>query len=334
MSIYHLIFLLLFTLLPKRSTYTEAVNDNLIHSCKSCKEQSHYYLNLCSIDTFPKDKNYFIEADQPLNPRNTQVFFKDSQFKKLVKSLDLRELNPYKNLPYPIDYMSEDSLEYRYNLSKTDSNIKNQILDELNVHKNTMRDHEYLGAFVKTPVVEIQDNKLAIAYHITYSDGNENILGTQGYALFFNKTGDETLRLQDKEFGFYDIRLSTDSKCLMQKYGTDYGEDGSGQLERGFKFYDTGTGKILFEWKLGKDQFLDGFDFIPNTNYHTNFYRTEGLVHEYYLIDVLSKAVYKKTMNRHRYSNDSTGYRNSLFPNYRTTREINDLIKDGFQKIN
>lgn len=78
-----------------------------------------------------------------------------------------------------------------------------------------MIDYEYLGVFVKIFVVEIQDNKLVIVYYIIYLDGNENILGIQGYVLFFNEKGDEIFRFQDKEFGFYDICLFIDSKCLM-----------------------------------------------------------------------------------------------------------------------
>jgi len=276
-----------------------------------------------------------IKLDSHWQSRPYLFYFTNKDVAPENRRLDIRHVNPYRNLPYPIDYMSEDSVDYQYDLSTLSIPEKEALLKGMRINEDALWEgKKYLKAFVKTPVVDAKGKTVAIAYHISYYSNPEDVLGTQGIVILYNDKGEEVRRIEDKKDGFYDILLSKDGKYLMQKYGFDYGEDGSGQLVRGFKFYNTETGEKIFEWELGKDRFLDGYSFFPNTYYYVNYYRTEGKYHHYYIIDINNKNVYQKSMDRKKYSNDYPGYRETLFPTFLKTKEIKDLIKDGFKKIN
>jgi len=264
------------------------------------------------------------------NPRNFILTFSNSSGKR---DIDLREINPYNNLSDQIDYVSKDSFDFWYDLGNESDFNKTQILKNIRINEDAHRENlKYLKAFVKTPEVEIKNDKAFVGYHISYYSSDEDILGTQGVVMVFNDNGEIVTKIEDLNDGVYEIRVSEDGKYLLQKYGINYGEDGSGQLRRGFKFYSAESGKKLYEFPLGKDEFITWFDFFPNSNYLFNFSREEGDIHEYYMLDFLNKKVYLKSLNRKKFSND-INYRNSILTNFNKERSTNSLLKDGFKKL-
>ena len=275
-----------------------------------------------------------IKLDSHWQSRPYLFYFTNKDVAPDNKRLDIRHVNPYRNLPYLIDYMSEDSVDYQYDLSTLSIPEKEALLKGMRINEDALWEgKKYLKAFVKTPVVDAKGKTVAIAYHISYYSNPEDVLGTQGIVILYNDKGEEVRRIEDKKDGFYDILLSEDGKYLMQKYGFDYGEDGSGQLVRGFKFYNTETGEKIFEWELGKDQFLGGYNMFFNT-YFATIYRIEGSRFEQYIVDYINKAIYLKSLDKRKYFSENLDNEGAMAPTFIKTKEIKDLIKDGFKKIN
>ncbi len=248
------------------------------------------------------------------------------------KVLDVRKVDPYAHVFEKELKVWDGGLERLYDLNKISQEEKDRMLKGIRLNKDAHCTNNYLRLMTKTPRVEISGGKTIIAYHAAFYCAEDEILGTQGYALIYDKYGNLLRRVKDRKDGFYDIRLSSDGKYLMQKYGYDYGEGGEGQLERGFRFYDTDTGEMIFEWELGKDKSLNGFDYFPN-KYLSSYYRTEKDRFEYYIIDIEKGQIYYKNMTRRKYFNNPE-YRKSLFPNFVKTKNTTDLLLDGFKKIN
>ncbi len=244
--------------------------------------------------------------------------------------IDVRDVDPYKDLPFPSIGEYENGIERYYDLSELSLEKQNEILAGSRINKDALRNTNYLRLVTNAPIVQIAGDKTVIAYQAYFFCNEEDILATQGYALIYDANGNILHKIHDKKDGFYDIHLSSDGKYLMQKYGTNYGEDGSGWLDQGFKFYDTDSGEMTFEWELGKDQFLSGFDFLRYAKSCTNFYREEGSEFDYFVIDILNGIVYKKTFNR-KLLNDP-GY--VIFPSFIKSKKISDLLNDGFIKVN
>ncbi len=247
------------------------------------------------------------------------------------KVIDVRVVDPYSDLPYESLRTVEGGFERLYELSDLSVKEQESILEGSRINPDAWRDGRFLRMLTKPPVVEISDSKTVISYHASIYSNQEDILATQGYALVFNKNGKLLHTLQDKKDGFYDIRLSSDGKYLMQKYGIDYGEDGSGQLDRGFRFYDTDKGEMIFEWELGKDPYIRGFDMIPNTHF-LGCYRIENSHYIHYIIDIEKGGLFMKSMDRSRYMNDIE-YAKTLFPNFLKSGRLEDSLIDGFKKL-
>jgi hypothetical protein len=153
----------------------------------------------------------------------------------------------------------------------------------------------YLRAWVNVPRVEVQFDRAVVAYHITYYSNTEDILATQGYALIYDENGNEIQRLHDRKDGFYDIQLSNDGRYLMQQFGSNYGEDGGGQLNRGFRFYDVKSGELLLELELGKDQFITSYG-SNNTHLNSGFHivRRDSINYCWFYVFPKSKNIYQK----------------------------------------
>ncbi|MEM6394696.1 MAG: hypothetical protein AAF741_00010 [Bacteroidota bacterium] len=286
-------------------------------------------------DTFPKD--FFIQDDQTLNEI---ILFGDDNERRFPTKLkfisgnviDVRDADPYRSLPYPRQGKDPDNLEHFYDLSALPRVEQDIVLKEARINENAFRETNYLSITTQVPRIEIADSIVVVAYHAYYYSNDEDILATEGVAIIYDEQGEEVTRITDKKDGFYDIRLSANGNYLMQKYGTNYGEDGGGQLDTGFKFYNTYTGKIIFEKSFGKDQFLDGFDFFFETNY-AKYYRSKGQVFQHGLIDFLNRKVYTKNMDYDKYSNDES-YSRTTFPLFLKSKKTKDLIKDGFKLEN
>jgi len=247
-------------------------------------------------------------------------------------TIDVRDINPYRDLPYKTYRKDPNGFEYFYDLSEKSKSEQDKIIEGCRINPDAYRDGNFLKIFVKAPVIEVTDSLVAIAYHKSYYSNEEDILCTQGVTIIYDYTGKEINRIEDKKDGFYDIRLSNDGKYLMQKYGVDYGEDGSGQLDRGFKFYYLQNGKMIFKVQLGKDQFLGGYNFIPKKSDFATYFRYYGKFFESYVIDLINKSVYKKVVDRKKYFNNPE-FRKTLSPNFLKTKNVSGLIKDGYKKI-
>ena len=272
-----------------------------------------------------------IELELPWHPRNYIIRFVREGVAEKKKVLDVRRINPYRNLPYPIEYMSEDSVDFSYDLSTLTFERQKSVMEGMRINLDALYDGSYLKVFVKAPVVVARGNTVAIAFHISYYSNEEDILGTQGVVIFYNEKGEEIRKIEDDENGFYDIRLSADGKYLLQKYGVNYGEDGSGQLDSGLKFYDVETGEMVFEWKLGKDD-LDGYNMFFNT-YFATCYRDVRKETQHFIVDFVHGDVYFKSSDRYKYANDPE-YRKTVAPDFVKLRTIDALLKNDFKKIN
>lgn len=282
------------------------------------------------------------------------------------KVIDIRAENPYRDLPYPVIYIDEDSLEYLYELSglgkarqstlltgarlnedallfdmggmqwlcevnglgETYLQLRSQrsldlerILNDLyhigkhEVYEHRVRENKlpagfhddasyadsgyYLRTWVNVPRVEVQSDRAVVAYHITYYSNTEEILATQGYSLIYDEYGKETHRIHNRKDGFYDIQLSGDGRYLMQQFGTNYGEDGGGQLDRGFNFYDVISGELLIEIELGRDQFITSYGSNNNLiggGFH--IVRRDPINYDWFYIFPKTKRIYKKSWDR------------------------------------
>lgn len=246
--------------------------------------------------------------------------------------IDVLQVDPYRNFPAKELKSWVGGLERLYDLSALTDQTKKQMLTGARLNKDAYCTDQYLRLLTKPPLIENSGGITAIAYHAAFYCGIEDIQATQGYALLYDIQGNLLHKIADKKDGFYDIRLSSDGKYLMQKYGYDFGEGGDGQLEEGFKFYDTGSGDMIFEWRLGKDRHLGGYDMFFDTNIALVF-RREFPFHSQYYIDLENKTIYMKKMNLQEYSNNPE-YRKELIPLFSKSRKISDLLKDGFIKIN
>ncbi len=266
------------------------------------------------------------------DPQNYLLTFTGKDVKKQNRVLDIREINPYKSLPYPIRNISEKKLQFGYDFSNSSFAEKEIILKGTRINSDAYRkDSSYLTAYVKLPIVEAEGNIVAISYHISYYCNDEDILATQGVTVIYNEMGVEIQRIKDEKDGFYRIHLSDDGKYLVQEYGTDYGEDGGGQMERGIKIYETNTGKQIYEKDLGRDQFYNYTDFLTNS---LCFYsRNEDEKFEYFVIDFINDETYLLVMDMYKYAN-SNEYRGNQLLNFKKSENVNDLLKDGFIKIN
>ena len=246
-------------------------------------------------------------------------------------SIDVRDINPYKNLPYKAYRKDPDGFEHFYDLTDMSRAGQDEILKGCRINPDALRNSNYLRIFAKSPVVELSDSLVAIAYHIAYYSNEEDILGTQGITILYDNAGNEITRIEDKKDGFYDIRLSSDGKYLMQKYGTNYGEDGGGQLDTGFRFYDTETGERIYEWEQGKDPFIKNYGFIKEQPFLATSFRFEKDYFDYYVYDLLSNSTYFFRGSREKFRNHE--FMQQLFAEVISDGNSESLLKQNFKKI-
>gem|GEM_PF-6395950 len=306
----------------------------LLCSCSSCtptNEVSKFQKTKTDLiqSSSDPDKLQLITSGGKNNPQRvaTSLHFSNG------KVIDLRSIDPYRNWSHPILRGDSTGLSRLYDLSDLSADEQSVELSQLSINELAQRDSEYLRVWTETPRIEMSDSIAAVAFNKTYYSNEEDILGTSGQVLLYDHEGEIESQLIDNKEAFYSIKLSKDGRYLVQKYGIDYGEDGGGQLERGFKFYKTNlkSNSLFFEINLGDDQFLQGFDFISNTQFFT-FFRRESSRHEKFVIDLQTNIIYKKTMDRELYSSNKD-YRGSTFPKFRESFMASDLIEDGFEII-
>jgi hypothetical protein len=247
------------------------------------------------------------------------------------KIIDVRDIDPYRALPYKLAWEAEDRLDRNYDLSELSIKEQDRILKGSRINTDAFRERTYLKLMTKEPVISIARDKVAISYHASYYSNSEDILATEGYALVYDNNGNKLYEIQDKKDGFYDCQLSEDGKYLMQKYGTDYGEDGGGQLESGFKFYDGNTGEKICELELGKREVSTyGFYFCTDIFQMESGKENET---ELFVLSLVNRIMYKNSVNTERFLQ----YPIILYRGYdelKNTCNPVALEKAGYEKIN
>lgn len=255
------------------------------------------------------------------------------------KVVDITEVDPYKDLAYPVLRQQNGGLNRLYDLVNLTKPEVESLLKEAHINEEAFHQMGFFRMFNKLPVVEAKEDKVAIAYHATYYSSEEDILSTQGYALIYDNEGNLIQKIEDREHGFYDIRLSADGQYLMQKYGTAYGEDGGGRLNMGFKFYDTDTGEMIFEWDLGRDQFISSYGSNGAKNLLKGFHvvRDDPKRFEWFYIFPELGHIYVKYIPRHPIESldkEMNLLYNDLMKEASESNK-NSILKDhGFNKMN
>jgi hypothetical protein len=200
-----------------------------------------------------------------------------------VRVIDPLAESPYRSWPYPLKYMAEDDGDYRYDLSLLEQDERLRLLLGMRLNEAAFVDSSYLKAWVETPVVDVQGRVLALGYQVSFYSSPEDVIGTQGEALVYTAGGHEPpVRIIDRQDGFYGLSLSADGAFLLQVYGVEYGEDGSGRTPSGFKLYQLeGGGSRLFSFDLapgevvlsyGHNNAFPGFHVVTENASNTYWY--------------------------------------------------------------
>ena len=301
-------------------------------------EKKEILANETSVDTQNVIKEVTEELKVQPSPKKIEPFGTDNA--RLAPSklrftngkvVDITEIDPYRKLRYKRLREDPDGFEHLYDLSDKPRDQQDEILADARINTDAYRESNYLRLLTQAPVIAIAGGKAAVAYHAFFYSNNEDVLATQGIVIVFNERGEEIRRIKDERDGFYDIKLSNDGKYLMQKYGTNYGEDGGGQLETGFKFYDLETGKLIYEKSFGKDQFLDAFSFIPKVLDWVVIERNPNSTFELHLINLKTRETYffEGDLERH-IANPM--YLEKILEEFKERGEIRFLVKQGFKK--
>lgn len=246
------------------------------------------------------------------------------------KIIDIRDIDPYRDLPYKQLQDIHGGYERLYDLTELSKREQEAALSGARINAEAYRDGNYLRILTKAPVIEVQNGITAIAYHASFYSNIEDILATKGHTLIYDHNGNLLQDIKDDQDGFYDIRLSADGQYLMQKYGTAYGEDGGGQLEMGFKFYDTSTGEMVFDCDLGKDNNLMGYGFIEEQPHLGTSFSLTPQKFEYSVYDVFKRELYKYSGTRSQF--EDTKFMQGLFKELLQTGNSRQLLNHGFIK--
>lgn len=323
------ILLVLYTLALGCKHASSKVNNSVQQY--SLKDSTHNY-ELLNSDTIPAiSQSSIISLVDSSNPRNYLVKVRaDKANRSEFNYIDLRKINPYRNMGYPFIYMAEDSVDFSYDLSSISDFRLNTLMGQVRINSDVELSKGSLTAYVKPPVAVIKVNTLAIAYSIHYYTNNDDLIGAQGEAIIIAANDEDIVRISDNSNGFYDIRLSYDGSLLMQKYGTNYGEDGGGQTIHGLKIYSIKSGALKFSFEFGRTDNLVNYGFIEDLpNFATALLKANGF--EYFVFDIKNNTLYKYSGTMEEWTNQSR--MRLLLSGFLQAGDVDQLTMSGFETI-
>ncbi len=266
--------------------------------------------------TLPKDsktdlqnKETTQQQKQPITIDNNGIDAKTNTLSRIPKvifsngnTLKMKEINPYESLEYPTNWVSKDGWEISYNLSNLSGKMKDQILNKIHLNSKAFITKERnLTLIQELPRIISNGEIIAVSFNQSFYSNEEDILGTRGITKIIDNDGDLINQIDDPSHGFNKMELSPDGEFLMQKYGSNYGEDGGGQTDTGFKFYRLKSGNKVYEIDMKRDRYIRGYGFYKE--HHDFFiYRSTPEFWQWIQIEIETGKIINKKWRRNLYS--------------------------------
>lgn len=217
------------------------------------------------------------------------VEWRDSLSGRLLKRIDLLDLNPYRHLKGKIVSKDDDfdTPVIEFSPGQAETTGLQLVSPRYSCNVKDKTPHRLLTRYLTSQ----KGKYLAVVYElITFNKSRENI-STHSTILIFDAKGNNIKTLKHWDINCYDQLVSNDGRFFLYKLGGPDGWDrGGGYIPEGLEVYDLNRDSIIYKSpvnistvpNLGGDSFF----FINNNNSYT--------YHEYNIFDFGNGIVYQK----------------------------------------